>query len=160
MSDQDGVQVNSPSCALRLRRRQKNASARSARNATPPTTPPTILPVFECAEDCELPETGEAPVADEVPLAVVGVFDCEGVAAVPLNERVVESVEVEDEDDEEEEEAVDNGDASAVSTTVVDEDVVVEVVVELCVETTVLVGVEWVTDVDVEVVVVPPGDGV
>ena len=143
MSDQDGVQVNSPSCALRLRRRQKNASTRSARNATPPTTPPTILAVFECAEDCELPSAGEAPVADEVPLAVVGVFDCEGVVAVPLNEGVVESVEVEDEDDEEEEEAVDNGDASAVSTTVVDEDVVVEVVEVLCVvETTVLVGVE------------------
>ena len=90
-----------------------------------------------------MPSAGEAPVADEVPLAVVGVFDCEGVVAVPLNEGVVESVEVEDEDDEEEEEAVDNGDASAVSTTVVDEDVVVEVVEVLCVvETTVLVGVE------------------
>ena len=80
---------------------------------------------------------------EEVPVAVVGIFDCEGVVVGPLNKGVVESVGVEDEDDEEEE-AVDNGDASAEGTTVVDEDVVVEVVVEvLCVgETTVLVGVE------------------
>ena len=75
---------------------------------------------------------------------------------------MVGSVEVdEDEDDEEEEEdAVDNGDANAVSTAVVDEDVVVDEVEVLgMVETSVLVGeLEVVTDVDVEVVVVPPED--
>lgn len=75
---------------------------------------------------------------------------------------MVGSVEVdEDEDDEEEEEnAVDNGGANAVSTAVVDEDVVVDEVEVLgMVETSVLVGeLEGVTDVDVEVVVVPPED--
>ena len=75
---------------------------------------------------------------------------------------MVGSVEVdEDEDDEEEEEnAVDNGGANAVSTAVVDEDVVVDEVEVLgMIETSVLVGeLEGVTDVDVEVVVVPPED--